>query len=278
MNETSVYDLKGLSCSMTVSCTVHGALVLVELTSCGAINANWSGGLDELCEFYVMAVELIDAYVVDKLLNASETCAAIKEALALMKKFCRVLRNNYKALDDRMDKELNNSRWKEFRPLYGVRRYQTIGYSYECSTLIQFCFAVIDILQKMNTGRSANTYIDACTRCGRPYVAHNRNTKYCPCCAKQNNAASSKKSSARGRTGAEKLEHKIKTKLRHHQDSCSSVKYESDNEKLARKLKDLFNEKDKERKAQYVEWLNSCFAYIMPKDADYKGLYDFLMK
>ena len=97
-------------------------------------------------------------------------------------------------------------------------------------------------------------------------------------CAKQNNAASSKKSSARGRTRAEKLEHKIKTKLRHHRDSCSSVKYESDNEKLARKLKDLFNEKDKERKAQYVEWLNSCFAYIMPKDADYKGLYDFLMK
>lgn len=96
--------------------------------------------------------------------------------------------------------------------------------------------------------------------------------------AKQNNAASSKKSSARGRTRAEKLEHKIKTKLRHHRDSCSSVKYESDNEKLARKLKDLFNEKDKERKAQYVEWLNRCFAYIMPKDADYKGLYDFLMK
>ena len=97
-------------------------------------------------------------------------------------------------------------------------------------------------------------------------------------CAKQNNAASSKKSSARGRTRAEKLEHKIKTKLRHHRDSCSSVKYESDNEKLARKLKDLFNEKDEARKAQYVEWLNSCFAYIMPKDADYKGLYDFLMK
>ena len=97
-------------------------------------------------------------------------------------------------------------------------------------------------------------------------------------CAKQNNAASSKKSSARGRTRAEKLEHKIKTKLRHHRDSCSSVKYESDNEKLARKLKDLFNEKDEARKAQYVEWLNRCFAYIMPKDADYKGLYDFLMK
>ena len=97
-------------------------------------------------------------------------------------------------------------------------------------------------------------------------------------CAKQNNAASSKKSSARGRTRAEKLEHKIKTKLRHHRDSCSSVKYESDNEKLARKLKDLFNEKDEARKAQYVEWLNSCFAYIMPQDADYKGLYDFLMK
>ena len=97
-------------------------------------------------------------------------------------------------------------------------------------------------------------------------------------CAKQNNAASSKKSSARGRTRAEKLEHKIKTKLRHHRDSCSSVKNESDNEKLARKLKDLFNEKDEARKAQYVEWLNSCFAYIMPKDADYKGLYDFLMK
>lgn len=97
-------------------------------------------------------------------------------------------------------------------------------------------------------------------------------------CAKQNNAASSKKSSARGRMRAEKLEHKIKTKLRHHRDSCSSVKYESDNEKLARKLKDLFNEKDEARKAQYVEWLNSCFAYIMPKDADYKGLYDFLMK
>lgn len=97
-------------------------------------------------------------------------------------------------------------------------------------------------------------------------------------CEKQNNAASSKKSSARGRTRAEKLEHKIKTKLRHHRDLCSSVKYESDNEKLARKLKDLFNEKDEARKAQYVEWLNSCFAYIMPKDADYKGLYDFLMK
>ena len=97
-------------------------------------------------------------------------------------------------------------------------------------------------------------------------------------CAKQNNAASSKKSSARGMTRAEKLEHKIKTKLRHHRDSCPSVKYESDNEKLARKLKDLFNEKDEARKAQYVEWLNSCFAYIMPKDADYKGLYDFLMK
>jgi len=229
-----------------------------------------------------MAVELIDAYVVDKLPNASEICAAIKEALALMKKFCLVLRNDYKALDDMMDKELNNSRQKEFRPLYGVRRYQPGGYNYECSNLVQFCFAVIDILQKTSTGRSANTYIGNCHRCGKPYVAHNRNTKYCPSCAKQNNADSSRKASARGRTRdrteAEQLEYKIKAKLRHHQDSCSSVNKESDNEKLARKLKKLFAEKDNERKTQYVEWLNACLAYLMPKGADYKGLYDFLMK
>ncbi len=289
MSSNGKYDLKGISGLMEVSYTAHEPLICVRLNSYGHINAHWpkafrvrdwTGGLDELCEVYVQVVGFLEGYVAE-LPNAPEACAEIKAMLALMKTFCSVVRDDRKELNSMMDKELNNSRRKEFRPLYGVRRYPPGGYGYECSNLVQFCFAVIDILQKTNAGaRSANTYIDVCKKCGKQYVSHHRNKKYCPICARENKVESTRRSLTREKPEAEKLEDKIKTKLRNHLRACSYSKKKSANERLAEELKELFAKENDERKNQpeYVEWLNQCFAYFMPEGADYKGLRDFLMK
>lgn len=217
----------------------------------------------------------------NKLPNVSEPClvADVKNTLALYDELCFVLRDACGEFEDKMNREMLNSRLDECVPLCGSRKNGAGGYGYKCSNLIQFCFAGVDILHKANTGaRKANIYIDNCAKCGNQYVAYHRNTKYCPNCGRENYVESTRKSANRDRTEAEELAIKIKAMLEAHVKSCSYVKKESDNEKLARALKKLFSEKNNERKTQqgYLEWLNTCLAYRMKKD--YKGLYDFLMK
>lgn len=198
--------------------------------------------------------------------------------------------NTSKTMSRYQDEKHTAFKAKEF--INDILPDEQVSYCYHCRNQYQLCGAILDYLCRYtlsDTRRKPRYHLGICNRCGRYFVAENRNVIYCmrkdaagKTCAKLQKEEDRKNGEVNF-DKAKKTAHKITNRLYSMLSNCWAAAKDKtiEQEEYRTKLYNLWKQKNQEhsKKEGYEQWVCEAEKHLPRKKGEsYDEFYEWLLR